>query len=118
MGLPAVMGLVVEEMRHQQPLFGGYLAIGRTAEPGQILGEPGVVDLVGPARDGGIGLIALGPERREILDHAGALLDRGGWPFPAVKARHPALVAPQDVRQSAVDRSPKCAVRLASLGIG
>ena len=62
MGLPAMVGLVIEEMRHQQPLFGGYLTIGRTAEPGQVLGEPGIVDLVGPARDARIGLLAFGPQ--------------------------------------------------------
>ena len=34
MCLPTMMGLVIEEVRHQQPLSGSYLAIGGAAEPG------------------------------------------------------------------------------------
>src|SRR6516164_4293646 len=40
MDLPAVMGLVVEEMGDQKPQRSTHLAIGRTAEPGEVLGEP------------------------------------------------------------------------------
>ena len=102
-----MMGLMVEEVGHQQPERSADLAVGGAAEPGAIFGEPGVVDLAGPARDVPVGLFALGTEHGEILDHAGALLDRGGRLRPAVKARHPLLVAPQDVGQRAVDRAPE-----------
>src|SRR5437867_1011373 len=107
MRLAAVMGLVIEEMRHQQSLWGCYLAIGGTAEPGQIPAEPGVVDLCRPARNVGISPFSFGPQLGEIRDHAGALFDRGARPFPAVEARHPLPVAPQDVGQGAMDRAPE-----------
>src|SRR6516162_3742104 len=44
--LPTVMCLVVEEVGHQQPQRCADLAVGSPAEPGEVLGEPCVVDLV------------------------------------------------------------------------
>src|SRR5207302_8227162 len=117
MRLPAMVGLVIEKMRYQQPLVGSYLAVGRAAEPGQILGQPGVVDLRRPARDAGVGLVALGAELGKVLDHPGALLDWRGRLGPVVKARHPLPVAPQNVGQGAVDRVPERAARLPPLRI-
>ena len=50
MRLSAVMGLVIEEMRHQQPLLGGYLAIGGAAKPSQVVGKPCVIDFGRPRK--------------------------------------------------------------------
>src|SRR5262249_39155350 len=54
----------------------------------------------------------------EILDQAGALLlDHGGL-RPVVEARHPGLVAPQQMTERAMDRGPESAARLLPLGVG
>src|SRR6516164_1093666 len=91
--LPTVMCLVVEEVGHQQPQRCADLAVGSPAEPGEVLGEPCVVDLVRPTRDTGIGLFALRTEHGEILDHAGPLLDRSTRPGPGVETRRAAASA-------------------------
>src|SRR6516162_3240003 len=105
--LPAVMGLVIKEMGYQQPMRGVDLAVGGPAKPCHVLIEPRVVNLHSPARDVGVGLFANRAEHGKIVDQSGALLDRDIRLWPIVKARHPLLVAPQQMVEGAVDRSPK-----------
>jgi len=66
--LPAVMRLMIEEMRHQEAQRRANFAIGRTAEPGEILLESCIVDLRSPSRDIGIGLFARRAERGKVVD--------------------------------------------------
>jgi len=58
--LAAVMCLVIEEMCDQEALRRGDFTVCGAAEPGQVRIEPFVVDVLGPARDIGIGLLAGG----------------------------------------------------------
>ena len=65
MDLPAMVRLVVEEVGYQEPQRCRHLAIGGTAEPGEVFGEPSIVDLRGPTRD-----VRIGPFiRGELLEH-------------------------------------------------
>jgi hypothetical protein len=47
--LAAVMGLMVEKMGDEEPLRGTNLALSGAAEPHQILIQPDLIDLAGPA---------------------------------------------------------------------
>jgi hypothetical protein len=62
------MCLVIEEMGNQEALRSADLALRRAAEPHQILVEPRFVDLCGPARNVGIGLLAGDARLGPILD--------------------------------------------------
>ncbi|MNC86215.1 hypothetical protein D3C83_18550 [compost metagenome] len=115
--LAAVVRLMVEEVRDEQPFGRADLATGGAAEPLQIGIEPGVVDLGGPGRDPGIGLFARRTQRGPVGDEPVAFLDRGLRPRPVVEAAHPLVVAPQDVDQRAVQRTPERAVRVPPLGV-
>src|SRR5262249_47877699 len=85
---------------------------------GQVSGEPRVIDAFRPGGDPGVGLDPQAAEFGKILDHPGAVLEGDGRPGPAVEARHPDLVAPQEMRQGAVDRVPEGAARPPSFGVG
>src|SRR5262249_59049480 len=96
--LATVVGLVVEEVADQKSLRGSHLAPGGAAEPNQVFGHPGIVDLCGPARDVDIRRLARRAQRRKIVDQPGALLDRDVRLWPVVEARHPLAVTPQEMR--------------------
>src|SRR5437868_2335270 len=117
MRLPAVMGLVIEEMGDEKPLWSADLSLSGSAKPHQILREPCLIDLCGPARDIGIGLVASRAELGEILDEMIAFLDRRRGLRPIIEAAHPLTVAPQDVHESAVERAPECPLWQPSFGI-
>ena len=51
MNLTAVMGLVVEEMRDEEPDRPGQLPAGAAGEPGEITGQPVRIEAVGPGLD-------------------------------------------------------------------
>jgi hypothetical protein len=75
MRLAAMMGLMIEEMGDEEPLGAPDPALRGAAEPHQI-SPSHFINLGGPARDIGIGLVASGAELAEILDEMIALFDR------------------------------------------
>src|SRR5436190_1289109 len=104
MRLTAMMRLMVEEMGDQEAFRGADLTPGGAAEPFEVLVQPCFVDLVGPARDVGVGLGSSRAQIGPILDEMVALLDRRRRPRPIVEPAHPLSIAPQDVPERAVDR--------------
>src|SRR5262252_8670043 len=78
--LAAMMRLVIEEMRDQEAARQAQVLLRRLAEPGQVAGEPCVVDAFRPGRDPGIGLDPETAQLGKILDHAGAVLHGNGRP--------------------------------------
>src|SRR5947208_9089743 len=83
--LAAVMRLVIEKMRDEEALWRRDFAVGGAAKPGQVRVEPFVVDLLRPARDIGIGLLAGGAQFRPVLDEMVALFDGRRRALPAVE---------------------------------
>jgi len=107
MGLAAMMRLVIEEMHHQASLFPAHGLFRRAAVPGQVLGQPGLIDPVGEILDPGVRVFPLRVEFSEIMDQGRALWVRNGVRRPAVQARHPLPVAPQQMTQRAMQRLPE-----------
>src|SRR4051794_12004035 len=68
MRLSAMMRLMVEEMRDEQPFRRADFTLRRAAEPHQILIEPVLVDLRGPGRDVGVGPTARLAQLGKVLD--------------------------------------------------
>src|SRR5262245_18286868 len=73
--LAAVMRLVIEEMRDEETLRRGDLATRGAAEPGQVGVEQCVVDLLRPARNVRVRLVAGGTQFGPISDKVIALFD-------------------------------------------
>ena len=62
--LAAVMGLVIEEMRHQEAPRLAQLLLRRGTEPDLILGQPVIGDAPGPGRNPRVGIGAQPPQAR------------------------------------------------------
>src|SRR6185295_9907635 len=64
--LAAMMGLVIEEMRHQGPDRVAHLPVGGEREPGEVAGKPSRLKLAGPGDDGVVEFRALALERLPV----------------------------------------------------
>ncbi len=118
MHLTTVMGLVIEHVRHQEPLRFAQLGFCRARIPGQLVGEPSRVEAIGPIDNHRIERLAfalervpVGIERHRFRDAAWRAGDPG-------EAAHPGTVAPEQVAQRSLDRAEEGAARLPTLGVG
>src|SRR6185503_9137465 len=92
--------------------------VGRWAEPREILPEPLLRHPAGPVRDFGIGCDAQPRQLIEVCNQSRAvLLDHLGL-RPAVEARHPRLVAPEQMAERAMQRAPERAAVLPPVVVG
>src|SRR6516164_6015603 len=114
MGLPAMVGLVIEEMCHQQAARLAQLLVGRLAEPDLLVREPVLAHARGPTRNSLIGLDPRPLELAEIGDQGGAVFLHHAGLLPTIEAPHPYPIAPEQMAQCAVDRAPERAARKAS----
>src|SRR5262249_25695382 len=105
--LSAMVGLMIEEMGHQQTARLPQFSVRGGAQPDHLLRKPLRGDALRPGVNFVIGfdtrlakLVKAGDQRRAVLlDHC-----RLG---PTVEARHPHLVAPKQMTQRAVDGTPE-----------
>src|SRR6185437_11957726 len=94
-------------MHHEQLAGPAYVTPGGAAEPGLIFGKPGLADARGPGGDPRIAALAGAAERVEIVDEPIALAQRDGRLLPAIEARHPDLIGPDQMAERAMDRFPE-----------
>ena len=106
MRLAAMMGLVVEHVRHQSPRRLGRGAGFGDILPGEVACQPVAGEAGGPTEDGLVEGGALGFQLVPIaVVWALALIVFGGDGRGACKPAHPDSVGPEDMRERGVQRA-------------
>src|SRR5712692_4472569 len=98
------MGLVVEEMRDQDPGRPRDVLLRRAREPGQLALEPAGVERARPAQNHLIEGLALALEILPIRIMPGRLLDAARRFWRAGEPVHPDAIRPQQVIEGRMDR--------------
>src|SRR5690606_9219815 len=115
--LPAMMGLVVEELHDAEHLRLAHLAADGAAVPGDVSRQVLLSYPLSPFDDGCVERYSTPAQLLEILDQAAALGDRNARRGADAEAGEPDHVGPEDVAEGGVDGLEKGAAVGAPLGI-
>src|SRR5262249_55656693 len=107
MDLTAMVGLMIEHMRDQNPARLGDIAANRAGEIGLLGRQPIRLDSIGPGDDVPVEIRALGFQAFPIRVKPNRLRNIASRVRGRGEAAHPDLVAPQQMAKRLVDRAEK-----------
>src|SRR5262245_35322096 len=104
MHLTAMMGLVIEHMGDEKPLWLGELALGTARIPSQVAVEPRLIKAIRPVDDHGVESLAFAAQGFPFWIERYRFGNAPRRSRHVGKPAHPDAIAPQKVAQRLVDR--------------